>query len=127
MDTTTPIGLETIDAIIKAGEEAYDYVHDSFPPETEYYRIDDSGDGVYPEDWRKVWGKHPAWWEHAWLLLDNIEYLDPDAPRIDDSRKGLAAMSVDEIERIFGSCDYCGMYAYYTDSGEDGIGWWEED
>lgn len=127
MDTTTPIGIETIDRITDTGQRLYDFLQDAIPPEREYWRIDDAGDGVYPEDWDKVWKDTPEWWQHAWLLLDNIEIVEPGAPRIDDTREGIAAMSIDEIERIHNSEAYCGAEAYYTDSGDEGIGWWDEE
>lgn len=105
----TPIA-PWFDEIKDAGSDLDRYVK-PLPPYTEAYRINDFGDYVTVEDWNRVWSQHPAWFERAWMLMDNGQYTSDEVRR----------MTLGEVEAHYGSDDFDPMNAYLTDTGEDGV------
>lgn len=106
----TPIGRVIMDDIASVTDELI-AAAGPIPPDTDCYRVSDCGDYVTVDAWEDVWAGRPAWYPLAWLLADNGQYSSDD----------VAAMTVDEIVAAACDPDFYPEYAYFTESGEEGI------
>lgn len=106
-----PIGKRTMGAILDVTVELRARVRSGFEPYQGVYRLNDMGEYVSEGDWERVWAGRPSWWPKAWMLADNGQF----------SAEQVGRLSVEEIEVVFGSAAFEPEYAYYTDSGEDGM------
>ena len=106
----SPIGTETMDAILDVTDALLDSATNQFEPNSGIYRINDFGEYVSEKDWERIWSTCPRWWRDAWMLADNGQF------RADD----VAHMSVEEIERAVNDPEFYPEYAFYTEAGEDG-------
>lgn len=106
----TRIGHDLAEAASDASAELRQYVK-PLPPNTDAYRINDDGDYVSVEDWHRVWDKYPSYFEHIWLVCDNGQF----------SRGEVENWTLGELERFFASDDFVPEYAYFTDTGEEGV------
>lgn len=82
------------------------------PPYTDCYRLNDMAEYVTAEDWDRIWSTYPDWYPKVWMITDNGNYDEND----------VAAMTLAEALDAFDDPDFEPAYAYFTDSGDEGIG-----
>lgn len=97
--------------ILDVTDELRAHIKTVFEPNKGIYRLNDFGEYVSADDWERVWAQHPAWWEKAWMLVDNGRYDVFD----------VAEMTVEEIEHAYADPAFVPEYAFYTEAGEDGL------
>ena len=79
-------------------------------PYIDAMRLGDEG-YVTIEAWDAFWAGHPAWEQAAWMLADNGQYSAADV---------MSMTPTQALER-YQSPDFYPEYAYFTDTGEDGV------
>ena len=82
------------------------------PPYTDCYRLNDMAEYVTADAWERIWSAYPDWYPKVWMITDNGDYDEDD----------VAAMTLAEALDAFDDPDLTLEYAYFTDSGEEGIG-----
>lgn len=82
------------------------------PPYTDCYRLDDMAEYVTADTWDRIWSAYPDWYPKVWMITDNGDYDEDD----------VAAMTLAEALDAFDDPDFEPAYAYFTDSGDEGIG-----
>lgn len=98
-----------VDTIQTIGEKLSQLAQ-ALPPYTEAYRINDWGEYVSLEDWNELWKPYPDWYPKVWLLCDNGQLSTDDVKR----------MTLAQALNFFDT-DFEPEFAYFTDTGEDGV------
>ena len=79
-------------------------------PYVDAMRLGDEG-YVTIEAWNAFWRDRPDWEQAAWMLADNGQYSAADVESMTPAQA---------LER-YQSPDFEPEYAYFTDTGEDGV------
>lgn len=93
------------------------FIKKSFEPCEGVYRIDDFGDYVPYEDWRKFWSAFPEWCEWVFFLHDNAHSDD----YWNFTTEVLGGLTPIEIgEQYDASSDYDIDFVFYTEADDEG-------
>ena len=107
----TPIGRDTMDAILGVTIELKARIRPSFEPYEGVYRLSDFAEYVSEADWDEIWSRYPDWWHKAWMLADNGQF----------TAEQISRLTPEQVEQLFESPAFEPEYAFYTDAGEDGL------
>lgn len=105
------IGPEVMGDILDVTDELRACAHDEFEPFEGVYRINDFSEYVSEEDWENIRADRPSWWPKEWMLADNVQRTSDEVSR----------MIVEEIEVAYSDPAFCPEYAFYTETGEEGL------
>lgn len=118
MPLDEPIGEDVVNDIeVMANTGLSHFIKKSFEPCEGVYRIDDFGDYVPYEDWRKFWSAFPEWCEWVFFLHDNAHSDD----YWNFTTEVLGGLTPIEIgEQYDASSDYDIDFVFYTEADDEG-------